>query len=157
MKKKIIGILLIILIGIQFIRPDRNESAGITANDITQHYFIPPHITEILERACYDCHSNNTHYPWYTNIQPVGWWMQDHVEDGKRSLNFNEFGTYSPQDQDHAMEEVIEVIEKQEMPLNSYLWMHGEAKLTDGENQALIDWAQQLQAEIAAVKPAVKK
>lgn len=157
MKKKIIGVLLILFIGIQFIRPARNESADITANDITQHYFIPSDITEILQRACYDCHSNNTHYPWYSNIQPVGWWMQDHVTEGKQSLNFNEFGSYTPQDQDHAMEEVAEVIEKNEMPLNSYLWMHGEAKLTDEEKEMLIDWAKKLQAEIAAVKPAVKK
>lgn len=157
MKKKIIVVLLVILIGIQFIRPARNKSTVITANDITQHYFIPPDITEILQRACYDCHSNNTHYPWYTNIQPVGWWMQDHVNEGKESLNFNEFGSYSPKDQDHAMEEVAEVIEKNEMPLNSYLWMHGEAKLTDEEKTLLIDWAKKLQAEIAAVKPSIKK
>ncbi|AXY75781.1 cytochrome C [Paraflavitalea soli] len=153
MKKKILLFLLFVIIGIQFIRPDRNESVGIvTTNDITQQYRIPADISNILKRSCNDCHSNNTHYPWYTNIQPVGWWMQEHVEDGKRDLNFSEFGTYKPKDQDHAMKEIVEVIEKNEMPLNSYLWMHGEAKLSEEDKAALIDWAKKLRAEIAAVK-----
>ncbi|WP_276481857.1 heme-binding domain-containing protein [Paraflavitalea pollutisoli] len=151
MIKKIAGILLLILIGIQFIRPERNESTGITANDIAQQYYIPPDIQEILQRACYDCHSKNTEYPWYTNIQPVGWWMSKHIEDGKESLNFNEFGSYTPKDQDHVMDEIIEVVGNGEMPLPSYLWMHGEAKLFD-DTAVLIDWARKLKKEIAATK-----
>jgi hypothetical protein len=152
MKKKILLVILIIFVGIQFIRPARNESAGMTANDISQHYHVPAPVQEILKRACNDCHTNNTNYPWYTNIQPVGWWMQHHVDEGKHSLNFSEFGTYKPKDQDHAMEEVIEVIEKNEMPLNSYLWIHRDAKLSEADKKALMDWAKQLKAEIAAVK-----
>lgn len=153
MKKKILLFLLLIIVGMQFIRPDRNESEGVvTANDISQQYHIPAEVRDILKRSCNDCHTNNTIYPWYTNIQPVGWWMQEHVEDGKRNLNFNEFGTYKPKDQDHVMEEIIEVIEKNEMPLNSYLWMHGEAKLSGEDKAILIDWAKKLKAEIAAVK-----
>lgn len=153
MKKKILWFLLFVIVGIQFIRPGRNESGGIvTANDITQQYRIPAPISNMLKRSCNDCHSNNTHYPWYTHIQPVGWWMQEHVEDGKRNLNFSEFGTYKPKDQDHAMEEIVEVIEKNEMPLNSYLWIHGEAKLSEEDKTALIDWAKKLRVEIAAVK-----
>ncbi|WP_315817484.1 heme-binding domain-containing protein [Paraflavitalea speifideaquila] len=152
MKKKILLAILIILVVIQFIRPARNESGAITANDITQQYHVPEPITDLLKRSCNDCHTNHTRYPWYTNIQPVGWWMQEHVEDGKRNLNFSEFGTYKPKDQDHIMEEIIEVIEKNEMPLNSYLWMHGEAKLSEEDKEVLIAWAKQLKEEIAAVK-----
>lgn len=151
MTKKIAGILLLILIGIQFIRPERNESAVIGASDITQLYFVPHDIREMLQRACYDCHSNNTHYPWYANIQPVGWWMSMHIEDGKESLNFSEFGTYSPKDQDHVMDEIVEVLSNGEMPLPSYLTMHGEAKLFE-DTAVLIDWAKKLKAEIAAIK-----
>lgn len=152
MKKKILLGLLVIIIGIQFIRPVRNESAAITANDISQHYYVSAEVNDILKRACNDCHTNNTIYPWYTNIQPIGWWMQKHVDDGKRNLNFNEFGAYKPKDQDHAMEEIIEVIEHNEMPLNSYLWMHGDAKLSEEDKTTLTDWAKKLKAEIAAVK-----
>ncbi|NII27159.1 heme-binding domain-containing protein [Pseudoflavitalea sp. X16] len=152
MKKKILLVILIILVGIQFIRPARNESAVITANDISQHYHVPVPVQDILKRACNDCHTNNTNYPWYTSIQPAGWWMQHHVDEGKRSLNLSEFGTYKPKDQDHAMEEIIEVIEKNEMPLNSYLWIHRDAKLNEADKKTLLDWAKQLKAEIAAVK-----
>ena len=152
MKKKILWTLLIIIIGIQFIRPARNESAVITSNDISQLYYVSPQVSDILKRACNDCHSNNTSYPWYTNIQPVGWWMQKHVSDGKRNLNFSKFGTYKPEDQDDVMDALIEAIEHDGMPLNSYLWMHGDAKLSEEEKTALIDWARKLKAEIAAVK-----
>ena len=152
MKKKILWIVLLIFIGIQFIRPTRNESTAITSNDISQLYYVSPEISDILKRACNDCHTNNTIYPWYTNVQPFGWWMQEHVEDGKRNLNFSVFGTYKPKDQDHAMEEIIEVIENNEMPLDSYTWMHSDAKLTEEEKENLIEWARQLKAEIAAVK-----
>jgi hypothetical protein len=152
MKKKILLAILIAFVIIQFIRPSRNESGGITTNDITQQYHVPTPITDILKRSCNDCHTNHTRYPWYTNIQPIGWWMQKHVEDGKRNLNFNEFGTYKPKDQDHVMDEIIEVIEKNVMPQNSYLWMHGEAKLSEEDKAILIAWAKQLKEEIAAVK-----
>lgn len=152
MKKKILWTLLVIIIGIQFIRPARNESTVSTANDISQQYYIPPQVVGILKRSCNDCHSNNTIYPWYTNIQPVGWWMQEHIEEGKRQLNFSQFGAYKPKDQDHAMEEIMEVIEKNEMPLDSYLWMHRDAQLSAADKATLIDWAKKLKAEIAAVK-----
>lgn len=152
MKKKILWGLLIVIIGIQFIRPARNEAAAIAANDISKFYHVPANVQNILQRACNDCHTNNTIYPWYTNIQPVGWWMQDHVNEGKRELNFSEFGTYAPKKQDHKMEEVIEMVEHNEMPLDSYTWMHGDAKLSTEEKTALIAWAKQIRTEIAVVK-----
>lgn len=152
MKKKIGGVLLLIIIGIQFIRLPRNESAGITPHDISQHYYIPQEVSDILQRSCNDCHTNNTLYPWYTNVQPVGWWMQEHVEDGKHNLNFSIFGTYKPRDQDQLMDHIIEVIEKNEMPLRSYLWMHSDASLSEDDKAALIAWAKKLKAEIAVVK-----
>lgn len=151
MIKKIAGILLLILIGIQFIRPERNESTGITDKDISQQYYIPDDIQVMLQRACYDCHSNHTNYPWYTNIQPIGWWMSVHIEDGKEKLNFNEFGALKPKEQDHVVDEIIEVLENGEMPLPSYLAMHGEAKLFE-DTAVLIDWARKLKKEIAATK-----
>jgi Haem-binding domain len=152
MKKKILLILILIIVAIQFIRPNRNLSTAITSNDISQHYNVPTDINNILQRSCNDCHSSNTTYPWYTNIQPIGWWMQHHVDEGKKELNFSEFGSYTPKKQDHKMEEVIEMIEKDEMPLNSYLWIHGNAKLSAEDKKALTDWAKKLRAEIAAVK-----
>jgi hypothetical protein len=109
---------------------------------------VSPQIANILETSCYDCHSNNTIYPWYTNIQPVGLWMQDHVNEGKDELNFSEFATYSAKRADHKMEEVVEVLQEDEMPLSSYTLIHGNAKLNDEQKRAVIDWAKGIRAQI---------
>jgi hypothetical protein len=152
MKKKILWVLLILFIAIQFIRPARNESTELSKNDITNFYNVPANVTGILNESCNDCHTNNTVYPWYTNIQPVGWWLQNHVNEGKRELNFSEFGAYTPRKQDHKLEELIEMVGNDAMPLNSYLWIHRSAKLSTDDKKLLIDWAKKLRAEIAAVK-----
>ena len=150
MKKKILITILIILAVIQFIRPARNISSAISANDITKHYTVPLDVQQILKVSCNDCHSNNTVYPWYTNIQPVGWWMQKHVNDGKKELNFSEFASYTPKRQHHKLEEVIEQVKDDHMPLNSYLWIHDDAKLNEEQKKKLMDWAETLRTEIAS-------
>jgi hypothetical protein len=150
MKKRVVLIVVILLVVIQFIRPSRNLSSAQSANDISRHYTVPDTVAGILDRACNDCHSNNTRYPWYTNIQPVGWWMQHHVNDGKGELNFAEFGSYPAKRQYHKLEEMVKQIKDDEMPLNSYLWIHTNAKLTEADKQTLINWANNLRQEIAA-------
>ena len=149
MRKKIFIIILVILVGIQFIRPARNISSAESPNHISKHYEVPDSVRKILEISCNDCHTNNTEYPWYTNIQPVGWWMQWHVNQGKKHLNFSEFTTYAPKKQHHKMEETEEVIKENAMPLSSYLWIHTDAKLTTGQKDLLINWATQLKEKIA--------
>jgi hypothetical protein len=148
--KRTIVIIIILLVVIQFIRPSRNQTTELSANDITKHYTVPDTVAAILKRACNDCHSNNTRYPWYTNIQPVGWWLQHHVNEGKGELNFSEFGTYTAKRQSHKMERVAKQVQKGEMPLDSYLWIHKDAILSEGEKKVLIDWANGLSKEIAA-------
>jgi len=148
MLKKIGYGLLAVLIVIQFIRPERNISEMPSENDIRVHHPLPGNVESILKRACYDCHSNNTNYPWYTNIQPIGWWMQDHVNEGKRELNFSEFATYSPKKADHKLDEVIELVEEKEMPLESYTLIHKDAVLTADETETLINWAKELRKTI---------
>jgi len=148
MIKKVAYILLAILIIIQFIRPARNISSAEQVNHISKKYTVPANVNTVLEKACNDCHSNNTIYPWYTNIQPVGFWMDDHVKDGKDELNLSEFLTYSPKKARHKMEEVVDVVKEGEMPLDSYTWIHTEAKLTQEEKSALTDWASALVTQI---------
>ena len=149
MKKKILLALLAILVIIQFIRPTRNKSESISANDIRNHYAVPANIDAILKRSCNDCHTNNTTYPWYTNIQPVGLWLQHHVNEGKSHLNFSEFATYAPKRQHHKLEETIEMIKEGAMPLDSYLWMHGNARLSQEDEATLVNWSDALMKEIA--------
>lgn len=148
MKKKILWSLLIIIVVIQAFRPEKNKSTMMAANDISKHYVVPENVTDILVRACNDCHSNNTYYPWYSEIQPVAWWLQSHVNDGKRHLNFSEFAAYEPKRQHHKLEELIEEVKENHMPLNSYLWIHKEAKLTNDEKEALLIWAGVLAEQI---------
>ena len=148
MIKKVAYILLAILIIIQFIRPARNISSAEQVNHISKKYTVPANVNTVLEKACNDCHSNNTIYPWYTNIQPVGFWMDDHVKDGKDELNLSEFLTYSPKKARHKMEEVVDMVKEGEMPLDSYTWIHTEAKLTQEEKTALTDWASALVTQI---------
>ena len=141
MKKKILIALASILVIIQFIRPERNKSSVVSANDIRKHYTVPANVEAILKRSCNDCHTNNTTYPWYTNIQPIDLWLQSHVTDGKSHLNFSEFATYAPKRQHHKLEETMEMIKEGEMPLNSYLWVHTNAKLSKEDKATLVNWA----------------
>jgi len=147
MLRKILLGLLVILVVIQFIRPEKNQSKDFS-QDITTRYTVPENVQLILQQACYDCHSNYTTYPWYSNIQPVTWWLQDHINEGKQHLNFSAFASYAPKKQAHKLEETWEMVEKGEMPLNSYTWIHDDARLTEQQRAVLVAWAKELQQQI---------
>lgn len=140
MIKKIIYGILIILVLIQFIRTAPNQQKGPFAQDIALLYPMDTEVKTALQKACYDCHSNQTKYPWYSMIQPLGWWLQHHVDEGKEHLNFHEFGTYSVKKQDHKLEEIGEALSEGWMPLDSYKWMHAEADLNEQEKTAILNW-----------------
>ena len=150
--KKSLLVIALLLIIFQFFKPNKNES-GIKVNGIASIYAVPEPIDVILKTACNDCHSNKTVYPWYANIQPVAWWLNDHVEEGKRKLNFDEFATYPYYRQYHKLEEVIEEVEEGEMPLSSYTIIHGNAKLSDEQKTALIDWAKGIRLKMETTLP----
>lgn len=154
MKKRILLIVVIILIGIQFIRPSKNQSNDPLTSDISNVYPEPENVSVILKKACNDCHSNNTVYPWYSQVQPVGWWLNNHIEEGKDELNFNEFAAYRIGRQYKKMEEVIDQVKEGEMPIWSYTLIHINAKLTDEEKQTLINWAKGIRDTIKAKYPA---
>jgi Haem-binding domain len=149
MVKKIAIALLVVLVIIQFFKPDRNISSEKSTNDITNKYAVPASVQEILKTSCYDCHSNNTVYPWYANIQPVAWWLADHVNEGKKELDFSEFLTYSPKKAHHKLEEVNEMVKEGEMPLQSYTIIHRNAKLSEPQKLEIATWADGLMKEIA--------
>lgn len=138
--KRIFQVLLLAFIVIQFIRPEKNKAEGIGKNDISTLYPVPANVQAVLKTSCYDCHSNNTYYPWYAKIQPVAWWMDDHVIEGKKHLNFSEFATYSLRKQYHKLEETDEMVRKGEMPHDKYLWMHKNAKLNEDQKATIYTW-----------------
>ncbi|MEI9911252.1 MAG: heme-binding domain-containing protein [Bacteroidota bacterium] len=139
--KRVLIFLLLALIVIQFIHPKPNKASGGQPNYIGNTFPVPGDVKIILEKACNDCHSNNTNYPWYSKLQPVDWWMDNHVQDGKKELNLDEYTNRSLRYQYHKMEETIEMVKEGEMPLDSYTWIHKDAKLTGEEKNKLIDWA----------------
>jgi hypothetical protein len=153
MVKRILIILLVILLLIQFIRPERNILPGSQPGSIMAIYPASAQVQGILEKACYDCHSNNTRYPWYTNIQPVGWWLQHHINEGKGGLNFDEFRTYSTRKQAKKLEETVGLVKKGIMPLNSYTWIHKDAILSTQEKEALCAWADSVAKVIQVARP----
>jgi hypothetical protein len=152
MGRKILLAVIVLLVAIQFIRPSRNLSADHTAA-INASYNVPDSVMHILKRSCFDCHSNHTNYLWYFNVQPLGWWLQHHVNEGKEHLNFSEFTTYPLKDQIHALKETAEQVEDGEMPLSSYTNVHKEAKLSEADKALLIRWASTLSEEIANQNP----
>jgi hypothetical protein len=138
--KKIILTFCIVFIAIQFIQPAHNKSGELLPVDFTKVYPIPNNVQTILQNACYDCHSNNTNYPWYSNIQPMAWMMKRHIDNGKEKLNFSEFGSYSSRRQISKLKGIANQIKDDEMPISSYKAMHKKANLTKEEKSLVMDW-----------------
>lgn len=148
MVKKILLALLIVLIIAQFIQPPKNSGPTQTPNDITHVVPVPDTVMAILKTACYDCHSDSTRYPWYNHITPVNWWLRDHINEGKRHTNYSQFATGSYKRKMRRLDETAEQVEKHEMPLESYLWIHKDARLSDAQRKLIIDWAKNAKQQV---------
>ena len=138
--KKITLALLIFLVVIQFFRPVKNSGEIEGVNHISAVIPVPENVRLILKTSCYDCHSNNTNYPWYSEIMPLGWWLNHHVQEGKAELNFSEFRLYSSKKQANKLEEMKDEILGRDMPMESYTWIHKNAILTDNQVKSISDW-----------------
>ena len=144
MKKKIINYtfisLLVILVGIQFIRPERNIGEADGPNDITHYVPVPADVKGILQRSCYDCHSNHTNYPWYVNINPIALFMGGHIKEGKRDLNFSDLSVMGERRLTHKLSSIADQVGNHHMPIGSYTLIHTNAKLNDTEIKIIKDW-----------------
>ena len=138
--KKILVIIVIALFIIQFVRPARNVSNEMLATDITKMANVPDKVLAIFKNSCYDCHSNNTRYPWYMNIEPVGWVMANHIREGKANLNFSEFGTYSKRKQSNKLRAIGTSINDGSMPIKDYTMMHIDAVLSKENKDMINNW-----------------
>jgi hypothetical protein len=136
--------ILSVFIALQFIQPGRNKSGQILPTDITTIYSVPENVTIILKNACYDCHSNNTLYPWYTNVQPVGWLLAYHIKRGKAELNFSNFGSYTARKQMSKLRAIENSLKDGTMPLSSYTLIHKNARLSKEDKTTIIDWIARL-------------
>lgn len=138
-KKVLLG-LLVILVIIQFVQPARNKSGQVMPNDISNMVSMPVEVQGVLKKACYDCHSNNTNYPWYASLQPMNWFLSNHIQSGKAELNFNEFGSYSPRRQQSKLRAIENSLKDGSMPLSSYMLIHRNAILSEAEKSLLMNW-----------------
>lgn len=152
MIKKLVKIIAVItVVGIilmQLFRIDRSNPPIVEADTIEAAVTVPEDVAVILDRSCNDCHTNKTVFPWYSNIQPFGWFLKSHIDDGRKELNFSLFGTFPAKRKIKKLEEICEQLESKEMPLPSYLWIHREAAVTDAERKSLCDWATLEKAKI---------
>lgn len=141
---KIILFVLAIFIVIQFFGVNKSVPEIEPSVDFLNIHQPPVNVESIFRSACYDCHSYETTYPWYSNIQPVAWWLQRHIDEGREEMNLSRWDEYSAEDADHYLEEIIEVVDEEEMPLPSYTWAHSEARLSDEQREALTNWISDL-------------
>lgn len=152
--KTVLIVLLIVFIIIQFIRPQKNAGEETASNQITAVQQIPGDVQQILKVSCYDCHSNTTHYPWYAEIQPVAWFLNDHIVEGKKEINSSIFATYPVYKRYKKFKEIQQQIKEDEMPLFSYTIIHRDAILSAEQKTTLINWAANAQKEMEAKYPA---
>lgn len=138
-KKILIG-LFVVLVVLQFIRPSVNDGAVETATDFTRYMSVPDTVKSIFRQSCYDCHSNHTNYPWYSKISPASLWLARHIRNGKKELNFSDFSRYNARRIRSKLSSIAEQVENREMPLRSYLAVHRDAKLTEGQIALIKEW-----------------
>jgi hypothetical protein len=150
-RKTLTGVLILMVV-IQTIQPMRNISEGVSENDISKTFEVNEEVYGILKEKCYDCHSNNTRYPWYNYIQPVGWWLSAHIHEGREHLNFSEFKTYTPKRMSHKLREISEAVNEGWMPLDTYVWLHKDAKITEADRNAINAWLENLPVKMEEKK-----
>ena len=146
--KKIGLLLLVVFILLQFIPTHQNKSNEVLASDFNLYFDTPTEIAKKIKVSCYDCHSNNTNYPWYNKVQPVAWFLENHIKEAKEELNFSEFGNYSKRKQKSKLKHFYNEIEKGKMPLFSYTLIHSNAKLSKAETKKMLKWINELKNKI---------
>jgi Haem-binding domain len=136
-----LALILILVIGAQFVRADRTNPPTRPQRSLLALKAMTPDVRTILDRSCRDCHSNETRWPWYSHIAPVSWMLAQHVNGGRDRMNYSEWTSYDPDDQDKFLNGMCSLTKKGRMPLPSYLWIHRDAKLSDSDVKTLCAWS----------------
>jgi len=138
--KKIGYGLVIILVVFQFFRIDKTNPVVDPSKTFLNAYSAPENVRTLFRQACFDCHSNETVYPWYTNIAPVSWWIKHHVNEGREEMNLSEWADFSERRKNHKLKKMKKALSEGWMPLDSYKWMHDKARLTKQQRKTMADW-----------------
>jgi len=147
LKYAVIGLALTFLIA-QFIRPSFTNPPVNASERLEASVNVPVDVAAILKRSCSDCHTNETDYPWYSQITPVNWWLKNHIDEGRDEMNFSTWGTYTPKRKAKKLEEVCEQVESGAMPLPSYLWAHRDAVLSPDDAKLLCSWSKSVRESL---------
>ena len=139
-KRNILIALVIILIIMQFFSIDKTNPSIDQAKDFLTVENTPTEVAQLFKIACYDCHSNETKYPWYTSVAPISWFIKGHIDNGREVLNFSTWSDYNAKQKSHKMEEIIEVVDGKEMPMLTYWMIHWDAKISEEQRKQITDW-----------------
>jgi hypothetical protein len=151
--KYLAGAAIVVAVGIQAIRPERTNPTSDSTKDITSESAVPDDVKAMLVRSCFDCHSNQTVWPWYSNIAPVSWLVAGDVKEGRKHLNFSEWNGYSTSKRLVKLEALAKEVDKEDMPPEIYTDMHKNAVLTRQDRERIITWAESLGDSLAAHEP----
>lgn len=138
--KRSLLILVAIAVVIQVARPARTNPASDPGQHIQAVLPVHPEIAATFTRSCYDCHSNSTVWPWYSNVAPVSWLLASDVSEGRRELNFSAWGAYDPQKQRKLLGEICEQVKEGKMPGTPYTLMHPKAQVSDADRRTICSW-----------------
>lgn len=147
--RSIVIVVAVALLVIQVVRPDRTNPPVDPSRTMQSHLQPPPEVMSILERSCIDCHSNQTRWPWYSNVAPTSWWLVDHVNHARSHMNFSEWTKYDRKDAAELLEEICEETSKGAMPLPSYLLIHRSSKLSPQDVRTLCEWSEAARQRLA--------
>jgi hypothetical protein len=129
-----------VLAGVTLFGPERSNPATDPSQTLAAVGHLTPQVSAILDRSCRDCHSNETTWPWYSHVPPLSWGVINHVNDGRRHMNFSKWGAYDPEDAREFLVDICALARKRDMPLPSYLWLHSDARLSDQDIAQLCEW-----------------
>ncbi len=135
-------VLFVAFVAIQFYRPAKINPPIIAAETLEATTYVPDEVAKILSRSCNDCHTNNSNYPWYSQVAPMSWGIIDHINEGRRELNLSTWAIYDTKRKKHKLEEICEMVTSGEMPHYQYLWIHRDAQLSDDDKKILCDWTE---------------
>jgi Haem-binding domain len=146
-------VLVLLFVAAQAYRPSLSGPPVDESKTMRATAHLTPEVGAVFDRACNDCHSSKTEWPWYSQLAPVSWWLKSHVDEGRGQLSFSEWGTYPQRKATRKLGEICDQVEAGEMPLKSYLLMHPAAKLSDADKKLICDWTEAERARISAPQP----
>lgn len=133
---------------IQIVRPARTNPLTDPAGTLTASAHVPAGVQDVLVRGCADCHSNDTRWPWYSNVAPISWFVIDHVNHGRRHFNYSDWAQDDRDRTPKLLKDICQLTRKGAMPMTSYLWLHPDSRLSESDVALLCDWSDAMRREI---------